>query len=395
MEASKAFVEIDHTHINKKQQLLCGDAFMSKKLKAEKRVITVLSDGLGSGVKANVLSTMTATMALNYMSKNYDLKKTAKAIMQTLPVCSVRKISYATFTIADIDHNGNVNLIEYGNPSALIFRDGHLIKPERQLFELVKTDQLHDKMYFSQFKAELNDRIVLMSDGVSQSGLGPRKYPFGWGENNVSAYVGDILSKHPSVSARYLSRLIADKALENDCQTPFDDISCGVISFREPRETLVISGPPIYRENDVEMGNIFKAFTGKKAICGGTTANIISRETKEKISVDLKIYDPGIPTISKMKGADLITEGSITLGKVLEILEKDISPESLAPHAAAQLLDLLLNSDKIHFLIGTKINEAHQDPNVPVELEIRRSLIKQIIRHLEEKHLKETVLRFI
>ncbi len=395
MKASKTFVEIDHTHVNKKQQLLCGDAFMSKKLKADQRVITVLSDGLGSGVKANVLSTMTATMVLNYLSKNYDLKKTAKAIMQTLPVCSVRKISYATFSIADIDHEGNVNLIEYGNPPALIFRDGERIEPERQLYELVKTDQLHDKMYFSQFKAELNDKIILMSDGVSQSGLGPKLYPFGWGENNVGAYVGDILSKHPSVSARYLSRLITDKALENDNSTPYDDISCGVISFREPRETLLISGPPIHRENDVEMGQIFKDFKGKKVICGGTTANIIARETNENISVELKIYDKEIPTVSKMKGADLITEGSITLGKVLEILENGISPEVLPPHGAAQLVDFLLNSDKIHFLIGTKINEAHQDPNVPVELEIRRSLIKQIMRQLEEKYLKETSLKFI
>lgn len=395
MEKNKSFIEIDHIHINKKEQLLCGDTFMSKKLKQEKRVITVLSDGLGSGVKANVLSTMTATMALNYMSNNYDLKKTAKAIMQTLPVCSVRKISYATFTIADIDYDGNVNLIEYGNSDAIIFRNGEIFKPKRYLYELAKTDQLHDKMYFSQFKAGLHDRIIIMSDGITQSGLGPKLYPFGWGDENVAAYVGDILSKHPSVSARYLARLIADKALENDNGTPYDDISCGVISFREPRETLLISGPPIYRENDVEMGEIFKKFEGKKVICGGTTANIIARETNEKINVELKIYDKDIPTISKMKGADLITEGSITLGKVLEILENDVPPESLPPHGAAQLLDLLLNSDKIHFLIGTKINEAHQDPNIPVELEIRRSLIKQIVRQLEDKYLKETEVKFI
>jgi len=395
MEQNKTFVEIDHTHINKKSQLLCGDAFMSKKMRSDKRVLSVLSDGLGSGVKANVLSTMTATMALNYMIHNYDLKKTAHAIMQTLPVCSVRKISYATFSIADIDHEGNVNLIEYGNPPALIFRGKEKIVPKRKELELSKSDQLHDKMYFSQFRAKMNDRIILMSDGVSQSGLGPKRYPFGWGEENIGAYVGDILSKHPSVSARYLSRLIADKALENDNNTPFDDISCSVISFREPRELLLISGPPIYREKDEEMGRIFSDFKGRKIICGGTTANIIAREMDEKITVDLNIFDKEIPTVSMMSGADLITEGSITLGKVVEILENGINPETLPKHGAAQLVDHLLNSDKIHFLIGTKINEAHQDPNVPVQLEIRRNLIKQIIHLLEDKYLKETNLKFI
>jgi hypothetical protein len=334
-------------------------------------------------------------MALNYLSKDYDLKKTAKAIMQTLPVCSVRKISYSTFTIADVDHEGNVDLIEYGNPSALIFRGDKQLRLKRDPYDLVKTDQLHDKMFFSQFKAQLNDRIILMSDGITQSGLGPKRYPFGWGEENVAEYVQEILTKHHSVSARFLSRLIADKALENDNNTPFDDISCGVISFREPRETLIISGPPIYRENDKEMGSIFRNFKGKKIICGGTTANIIAREIDEKIQVDLNMYDREIPTTSTMKGADLITEGSITLGKVLEVLENGINPETLPQHGAAKLVDSLLNSDKIHFLIGTKINEAHQDPNVPVQLEIRRNLIKQIIRQLEDKYLKETELKFI
>ena len=395
MTNHKPFVEIDYTQINKKNQLVCGDAFLSKKIKSDKRVISVLSDGLGSGVKANVLSGMTATMALNYMVHNYDLKKTARAIMQTLPVCSVRKISYATFTIVDVDHNGFVNLIEYGNPVALIIRNGKRIVPDRHQYELNKMDQLHDKMYYSQFQAELHDRIILMSDGITQSGLGPKLYPFGWGDENVSNYVCDIVAKNPSVSARYLSKLICDKALENDNKTPYDDTSCGVISFREPRETLLISGPPIYRENDAAMADAFRSFKGKKIICGGTTANIIARESNEKIKVDLQNYDKDIPTTSIMNGVDLITEGSITLGKVLQLLEDGTNPETLPRHGAALLIDHLLNSDKIHFLIGTKINEAHQDPNVPVELEIRRSLVKQIIRLLEDKYLKETELKFI
>lgn len=395
MKSDKTFVEIDFYQLSKHSQMVCGDAFMSRKFKTDKRFITVLSDGLGSGVKANVLSTMTATMALNYVSHNYDLKETSRAIMQTLPVCSVRKISYSTFTIVDMDHNGIVHLIEYGNPSALVIRNRKVLSLERHKVNLIRPDQFDDDMIFSSFKMRLGDRIVLMSDGITQSGLGSRIYPLGWGEKAAADFVCEIISRQSSVSARYLSRAVVEKALVNDHRTPFDDMTCGVINVREPRELLLVSGPPIDSGNDGRMAEIFRSFNGKKIICGGTTANIIARETREKISMNLKDFDIEIPTTSRMNGADLVTEGSITLGKVMEILEEGRDPEKMPRHGAAQLVTYLLNSDKIYFLVGTKINEAHQDPNIPVQLEIRRNLIKQIIRLLEERYFKETEISFI
>jgi hypothetical protein len=54
-----------------------------------------------------------------------------------------------------------------------------------------------------------------------------------------------------------------------------------------------------------------------------------------------------------------------------------------------------MNADVIHFLVGTCVNIAHQDPNLPVELEIRRNVIKKIIRILEEKFLKQVKVQYL
>lgn len=391
------FIEVDHTGIFKHNQLVGGDAFMSRIIKKEGRVISVLSDGLGSGIKASVLSILTATMALNYVSNRFDVVKTAKVIMETLPVCSRRKLSYSTFTIVDMDSTGQTSVIEYGNPRLIFFRGGEIqtLPSEALSVESPNSSTNNDPVYFSEFTVQKGDRLVLMSDGVTQSGMGQRDYPLGWGEQNVREYVTDIVANNSQISARSLSKSIVEQARRIDRDKAGDDITCAVINVRTPRKTLVMSGPPLNRSRDKDMGQIFREFTGKKIICGGTTANIISRECHCPIEVNLSTFSSDIPPTSRMYGADLVTEGSLTLGKVVEILEYDVDIRNTKPNGATEMVRMFSNSDIIHFVIGTRINEAHQDPNIPVELEIRRSLIKRIIRLLEEKHLKETQLTFI
>lgn len=389
------FIEVEYFQKYKARQHVAGDAFLSKKLKDENRVVSVLSDGLGSGVKANVLSTLTATMALNYISNNFDIQKTASVIMKTLPVCRVRKISYSTFTIVDLDQRGVAKIIEYDNPSFLLVRDGNILHPEKETFELGSQNNRKNVLRFSQFNVQLGDRIVLYSDGVTQSGIGSPAYPLGWGEEAAAKYVNEMIKEDKNISARELAKNLVQQAERNDGGGAADDITCGVINIREPRKLLVMSGPPISKKKDPELARIVKQFTGKKIICGGTTANIISRELGEELSVNLTDFDREIPPTCSMKGIDLITEGTITLAKVVEILEKENFPEGLPSNGATKFIDNILNSDIIEFVVGTKINDAHQDPNVPVELEIRRNIFKRIIHLLEEKHLKTTSLQFI
>ena len=389
------FIEIDHFQKYKQDQLVGGDTFLSQKIKDENRVISVLSDGLGSGVKANVLSTLTATMALKYVSNNFDIKKTARVIMRTLPVCKTRRIAYSTFTIVDIDRDGNTHIVEYDNPPFILIRDNKIKSISRSTVQLKNGKLKESHLHFSKFKAEKGDRLILFSDGVTQSGIGTKSFPLGWGLKSVQTFIESRLQQNSSISAREIAKDIVQKAYALDKYHALDDITCGVVNFRRPRKLLVMTGPPIDRTKDVEMAEVITGFQGKKIICGGTTAKIISRELDRKITVNIKDFDLQVPPTSTIDGINLVTEGTITMGKVAEILEKGINPESLKSNGATAMVNHLLNSDIIHFIVGTKINDAHQDPNVPVELEIRRNIIKKIVHLLEEKYLKETKLQFI
>lgn len=156
-----------------------------------------------------------------------------------------------------------------------------------------------------------------------------------------------------------------------------------------------MTGPPFDQEKDRLLADFARRFDGRKVVCGGTTANILARELGRKVSVNIRDFDPEIPPASSMEGFDLITEGILTLGRVSELLENSLSAEAVHRNAAVRLLDELLNSDVIRFLVGTRINEAHQDPNMPVELEIRRNIIKKIAGILRDKYLKEVDIEYI
>ncbi len=389
------FIDVDSCQEYKQGQLVCGDTFLSHRVKEENRTILVLSDGLGSGIKASVLATLTATMATRFISSYKDIRHTAEIIMRTLPICKVRKINYATFTIVDIANDLETQIIEYDNPPVLIARGSGFVTPERQTIEVGDSTSRTNAVRYTSFRAMPGDRIVMLSDGVTQSGMGTRSWPLGWGIENVQDHVRGEILQDEGISARELSRSIVKKSLGNDVWRAKDDTSCGVVHFREPRELLVLTGPPIAREKDRDMADLVREFRGRLAISGGTTANIISRELGRAVTVNLKDLDPALPPKSEMEGIDLVTEGILTLGRVAEMLENNESPEETPRNAATELLELLLSSDRIRFVVGTRINEAHQDPNIPVELEIRRNVVKKIARLLEEGHLKEITVSYI
>ena len=397
---NRNFVEIGNYQLAKQGELAAGDVFMSRKLHDSDRIISVLSDGLGSGIKAGVLATLTATLATGCIASDMPIRKTARLIMKSLPVCSERKISYSTFTIVDIGKGTEVRIIEYDNPPYLLIREGVDLEPIKLDIAVTNRESIgrHPKkplLHWSTFKAQFGDRLIFFSDGVTQAGMGSKAMPLGWGLKGVRDFTNDLIRSRSDISAREIARAIVLRAAYYDGGAPKDDITCTTVYFREARRLLLASGPPIHPEDDGELAAIFSAFEGKKIICGGTTANIIARELKKRIRVSLKASDPLIPPPSAMEGADLITEGILTLGKVTEYIEQDFKPESLDENAAAMILQLLVDSDAIEFLIGTKINEAHQDPTMPVELEIRRNVIKRLAALLEEKYLKEVTVRFI
>jgi hypothetical protein len=389
---SRSFIEVDCAQTAKHGQLVSGDVFLCQKIKEEDRVIAVLSDGLGSGIKASVLANLTASMALKYTSSFMDIRRSAQTIMNTLPICSVRKISYSTFTIVDLHGSGKTRIIEYDNPPFLLIRDGREEAVEST--EIALEGWQNRKLRYSQFVAHLGDRIVFFSDGVSQAGVGEYRTPLGWGRANVAAFVMAQTAEDERVSARDLARKLVAEANRQDGGFAKDDTSAGVIYFRQPRRLLVITGPPLSRARDAELAELAETFPGRKAVCGGTTANILSRLLRREISMDLSQVDPEIPPAARMDGIDLITEGTLTLGRVAAMLESGESPETARPNAATRLADMLLDSDVVHFAVGTRINQAHQDPNIPIELDLRRNVVRRIASVLEQRHRKEVFVEF-
>ncbi|KAF5050357.1 hypothetical protein DSECCO2_430290 [anaerobic digester metagenome] len=389
------FIEVNCQQKNHDGERICGDVFLSQRVIGEDRTIVVLSDGMGHGVKANILATLTATMALNFTKEHKDIHTIAEIIMNTLPICSVRQMSYSTFTIVDIDHHGETQILEYDNPETFIMRGNERHEPHWQCVVLQSSKNAGKELKYCSFKPQKEDRIVIWSDGISQSGMGSKEYPFGWRVESARDFVEKIVKHEPDISARKLSSKVVNMAFVNDGYHPKDDTSCATIYFREPRKLLICTGPPFEKENDAVLAKTFKEFRGKKIISGATTGDIISRELKLEITDSFEFTDPDLPPISYMEGADLITEGILTLSKTTEILNHFNESTTLGKGPADSIVKFILDSDEIDFIIGTGINIAHQDPSLPVELEIRRTVVKRMAQVLQEKFLKEVKLTFI
>ncbi|WP_005037178.1 SpoIIE family protein phosphatase [Holophaga foetida] len=395
MTSPRHFIEIDHFQEKKFRQMACGDIFLSQKVDDGQRVISVLADGLGSGIKAAVLANLTTTMAIKYVASDVDITRAASTIMETLPVCKVRGIAYSTFTIVDMDRQGATRIVEYDNPSFVLLRDGAVLDVPKVTVPIQTSNERDAFLHVSNFVVRPGDRIVIFSDGVIQAGVGQGLSPLGWGIEAVNAYLEQVVKDRPTISGRQLARNLVHRALAQDNFKAKDDISCGVIYYRKPREVLVFTGAPVKKERDGDLSAAALGFEGKKIICGGTTASILSRELGRPLSMDLSDLDPNIPPVSHMDGFELVTEGAITLAALARMLEQEENPDLLRPNAVTRLAGVLLDSDIIHFMVGTKINEALQDPSLPESLDIRRNIIRHLQRTLSERFLKEVHVSFV
>jgi hypothetical protein len=387
------FIEVEAAQRNRHGEDICGDAFKTLKPAGEDRVIAVLSDGLGHGVKASILSLMTASMALKFTAMDTDIVRAAEVIMDALPVCQTRKISYATFTVADVRADGAARVVEMDNPPVMLLRGARQVPLD---FEEVSSPRYHERVIrIYNLAMRPGDRLIFTSDGITQAGLGTDRLRLGWRSEGCREFIQEELAREPSLSARSLSQKILSQALR---QEPFqqanDDMTAAVIYLRRPRRVVILTGPPFAADRDGQFANTLAGFSGRKVICGGTTANIVARELGRSIRDCPRAVTGAsdLPPAAEMDGVDLVTEGILTLTRTAQMLECDAPPSENNP--AAQLYTMLVESDSIVFVVGARINEAHQDPSLPVDLEIRRNIVKRLCQVLEQKYLKDTEVSF-
>jgi len=420
-------IDIDYSQLFKHGQKIGGDVFFLDRNEDSNVLTAILSDGLGSGVRANVLASMTAHMASKLSLSPMDLEKSAEIIMNTLPIDSEKGISYSTFTIARIIFSDNksfirVELAEYDNPDSLRFHGSEPVEWDKTPFRLKRKAAIKEEIvYSSSFEVNEGDRLIFFSDGVAQSGiaLGPsaasredsayaafrphgrpaQSLPSviksrGWGTENVSAFIQKTLREDPSISSRQLARAIVTEAYKNDKYTPNDDITCCVINIRKPRRTLIITGAPRNRESDRKLGERIRNFDGQVIICGGTTAKIVARELGQDIKAD-GLAAGMLPPSSRIEGVDLVTEGMLTLSEVAKRLSRKILLKNMSEDAAKRMIKLLRETDQIEIIVGTKINDEIEDPSTAAKIGLRFPTIDEIQRALVQNYFKECEVLYL
>jgi hypothetical protein len=399
-DSSHCVVDVDSAQFYKHGQRIGGDVFLSSRNEQKDRIVCTLSDGLGSGVKANVLASLTANMAQKLSFSPLQVTRSAQIIMDTLPVCRERKISYATFSIAQLhlERSGTAGLrvIEYDNPSCLLFHKSKYVSVDRRKIGLgTNRSGRQEQISYVELEMEADWRLVMLTDGVTQAGIGTKAFALGWRREQVKQFISALLTRKPDINSRELSLAVIRKARQLDAGVPGDDITCAAVTVRKPRDLIIATGPPYVKEHDNELVERVMGFQGMKIVSGGTTAQIFSRILSRRVHIDLKHWDREIPPCSRMEGLDLVTEGMLTLNRAAVELDRGLPVEQITSASVRTFVGMILASDRIHFLVGTKINDAHQDPNVPVEIGIRRTIVHRIREALEHKYMKETSVSFL
>ncbi|MDC0831713.1 hypothetical protein CKA32_005673 [Geitlerinema sp. FC II] len=389
-ESQKAdnFFDICNLSLNKKGEELCGDKV--KFIKTERKSTIVLSDGLGSGVKANILATLTSEILITMLNADVPLEQVMETVIGTLPICQVRKIAYATFTIIQIDHFSNqFKIINFDNPPIFYFKKGRIIKLEERVDRI-----LERKIKVAEGTLERGDFLGAISDGVLYAGLGDTMN-FGWGWDNIAKYMENLFV-HQVPTARSILQSVLDETRSLYRGQIGDDASLVGVYVRRRNPLMIFTGPPLDVTQDEVYAERLLSFPGRKAICGGTTGNIVANYMGETVEMDISTMRKELPPIGKLSEINLVTEGILTISKATEILRKchcDIDRLPFDRNGAILLAQEILEADSIFFLIGQQINEFYQNPLLPKNISIRRNLVEELVQLLRD-HQKEVDLEY-
>lgn len=386
-------VDIAYKSLNKFKEVLCGDKV--ELLHTEDSNIMILADGMGSGVKANILATMTSKILGTMFLNGATLDECVETIVETLPVCQVRQVAYSTFSILQVFHDGEAYLVEFDNPGCIFIRDGSLV-PIPQNTRLIQNKKINEY----RFQVKKGDALILMSDGTIHAGVG-KLLNFGWLWEDLASYT--VKQYHLTISAARLASVLTHACDELYQYRPGDDTTVAVMRIIDRKPVHLMTGPPRRPEDDSGMVRDFLSgdYTTKKIICGGTSANIVSRVTEKKLSISLNYDDPDIPPIAYIDGIELVTEGVLTLNRVLKLLRRYVANDSVTeeffleldkPNGASMVAKMIIEDcTELKLFVGKAINSAYQNPGLPFDLGIRQNLVEQLKNVVEEMGKSVTV----
>mgnify|MGYP004663860097 FL=1 len=375
-------VDIGWKSINHYGEQLCGDHVDIVENGDNSQVI-VLADGLGSGVKASILSTLTSKIISTMMAEGLSVEDCVETIMATLPVCSVRGVAYSTFTIIHIADNREAEIIEYDNPQVIVIRNGEEYPVRR-----IEMNISGKKVYRSSVTLADGDFFIAMSDGCPHAGLGI-KYNFGWKREDIVSFM--IEHVYSGYTAKTLSHILIDEVEKLYCGKPGDDATACVLKVRRREPMNILFGPPSNRDDANRMMSLFFSKEGKHIVCGGTTSSIAAKYLGKPVKTNLSFEKSDVPPIAEIEGVDLVTEGVITVNKVVEYAKDALGDNKLyekwsVGRDGASLICRLLfeEATDINFYVGKAINPAHQNPDLPINFNIKMNLVEELSKCLRQ-----------
>lgn len=374
--------DIGWKSINHEGEQLCGD-HVDIVEQNENSTVIVLADGLGSGVKASILSTLTSKIISTMMAEGLSLEECVSTIAATLPICSVRGVAYSTFTIIHLINNETAELIQYDNPHVILLREGkNFDYPKNEL-------NINGKqIYKSVIDLQENDIFVAMSDGCPHAGIGIA-YNFGWRRDDIISFMEMIADL--GYTAKTLSTMLIDECNKQYGYHPGDDATACVVRVRKREPMNLLFGPPRNRDDCDRMMSLFFSKEGKHIVCGGTTSSIAAKYLGKPVRATLNFEQSDVPPIAEIEGVDLVTEGVITINKVIEYAKDALSSNelydqwSIKQDGASRICRLLFEeATDINFYVGRAVNPAHQNPDLPINFNIKMNLVEELSSRLKQ-----------
>ena len=384
--------DIGYKSVNHDGEQLCGD-HVDVVERDENSTVIVLADGLGSGVKASILSTLTSKIISTMMAEGISLEECVSTIAATLPICSVRGVAYSTFTIIHLIDNEKAEIIQYDNPQVIFFRDG-------KSCDYPKSEMNIDgkKIYKSVINLQEDDIFVAMSDGCPHAGIGIA-YNFGWSVKDITEYLEPLTVA--GFTAKTLATILVDDCFKLYGEKPGDDATACVVRIRKREPVNLLFGPPSNRDDANRMMALFFSKEGKHIVCGGTTSSIAAKYLGKPLKPSLNFESPDIPPTAEIEGVDLVTEGVITINRVLEYAKDYLSDNESYEvwgykRDGASLISRILfeEATDINFYVGRAINPAHQNPNLPINFSIKMNLVTELSECLRKMGKKIKVSYF-
>lgn len=376
------YVDIGYKSINHAGEQLCGDHVEIVE-QNDNSTVVVLADGLGSGVKASILSTLTSTIISTMMAEGLSIEDCVQTIAATLPICSVRGVAYSTFTIIHIIDNKEAEIIQYDNPLVFVLRDG-------KNYDYPKTEMHIDgkTIYKSNIKLQEGDFFVAMSDGCTHAGIG-LSYNFGWKRDDIIDFMSTIAEV--GYTAKTYATILVEECDKLYGGKPGDDATACVLKVRERVPMNILFGPPSNRDDANRMMSLFFSKEGKHIVCGGTTSSIAAKYLGKTVKTSLSYIGGDVPPIAEIEGVDLVTEGVITINKVLEYAKDALGENklyekwSVGRDGACLIARLLFEeATDINFYVGRAVNPAHQNPDLPINFNIKMNLVEELSKCLRQ-----------